>query len=100
TGRVVVFDEEGLHAAVGVAELTGAAGAEVEFVTRLPVPAMNVPKDLPYVWPRLQAAGVSVSTLTYIKEIGEQKVTLAHAMTGAERVVDDVDAVVLATMRR
>ncbi len=48
---------------------------------------------------RLRAAGVRITAGTYLGEIGERTATVYDVLTG-ERQVREVDAVVLATMRR
>jgi 2,4-dienoyl-CoA reductase-like NADH-dependent reductase (Old Yellow Enzyme family) len=100
SGRVVVLDEEGFHAAVGVAEMAAAAGAEVELVTRKQAPGAGTMVQLLYILPRLHAAGVKVSPMTYLSQIGDGSVTLQDVRGGGERTVDGVDTVVLATMRK
>jgi hypothetical protein len=99
TGRVLVVDDEGFQTGVGVAEIAGAGGADVEFVTRFSVPAQNVGLDLPYILPRLKAAGVKISPLTTVKQIGEGRVVLSQGITQEERVVEAVDWIVLVTVR-
>jgi hypothetical protein len=100
TGRVLVVDDEGFQTGVGVAEIAGAGGADVEFITRFSVPAQNVGLDLPYILPRLKAARVKISPLTVLKRIGEGSAVLEHGMTQEERVVDAVDSIVLVTVRK
>ncbi len=99
TGRVLVVDDEGFQAGVGVAEIAGAGGADVEFITRFSVPAQNVGLDLPYILPRLKAAGVKISPLTVLKQIDDGRVVLEHTLSQEERVVDGVDSIVLVTVR-
>jgi pyruvate/2-oxoglutarate dehydrogenase complex dihydrolipoamide dehydrogenase (E3) component len=98
-GTVVVLDEEGMHAAAGIAELAAAAGGRVELVTRHPLPGVHAPTALPHVLGRLRAAGVAVSAGTFVRAIGDRRVTLLDVLGGPDREVE-VDAVVLATMRR
>jgi 2,4-dienoyl-CoA reductase (NADPH2) len=99
-GRVVVLDEEGLHAAAGVAELAAKQGASVEYVTRGLLPARGLASNsqLGYAVSRMRNAGVVVSTSHYIRRIGDKRVTLFETWTKQERTVK-VDWVVLATMR-
>jgi 2,4-dienoyl-CoA reductase-like NADH-dependent reductase (Old Yellow Enzyme family) len=97
---VVVVDDEGMHAAAGVAELAAAGGADVTYVTRqlLPAGALLVSSQFGYVVGRLRAAGVELRTAAYAKRIGAGTVTLADTWTGAEDEVS-AETVVLATMR-
>ena len=91
-----------MHTSWGVAEVLAAAGAEVEIVTRhldLPGQVLTSSFETSYVLRRLFDLGVKVTLGTYIKEIGEGRVTLTDLITEKERNCD-VDGVVLATMRR
>jgi 2,4-dienoyl-CoA reductase-like NADH-dependent reductase (Old Yellow Enzyme family)/thioredoxin reductase len=97
-GRVVVLDEEGMHAAAGVCEVAAAGGASVELVTRWPTIAHTLGAQSRYIAPRLHAAGVTLSTGSYLDGIGERTATIRHLLSGQRREVE-VDAVVLATMR-
>jgi pyruvate/2-oxoglutarate dehydrogenase complex dihydrolipoamide dehydrogenase (E3) component len=100
SGRVVVLDDEGLHAASGVAEILARAGAEVELVTRrgLQAETLNTAESS-FVRRRLREAGVRSSTRTTIERIGDQSVTLLDFESGETREVE-VDWVVLAASRR
>jgi 2,4-dienoyl-CoA reductase-like NADH-dependent reductase (Old Yellow Enzyme family) len=99
-GTVVILDEEGMHAAVGVAEIAGGQGATVEYVTRSMVPARAIAtsNQLGYVMKRLIGAGVRLNVSTYVTRIDESSVTLVDLWTGTERAVE-ADTVVLGTMR-
>jgi 2,4-dienoyl-CoA reductase-like NADH-dependent reductase (Old Yellow Enzyme family)/thioredoxin reductase len=102
-GKVVVLDDEGLNTGVGIAELLANSGATVELMTRwLQIPSAShvYTAEFMFTNPLLQNAGVTVTTQTYIKEIGAGELTVFDVFTSEERQVDDVDAVVLATMRR
>jgi 2,4-dienoyl-CoA reductase (NADPH2) len=97
-GKVLVMDEEGMHAAAGAAEIAAAGGAEVELVTRKPILFEAIARDASYVTARLRALGVTLRAGTSVTGIGADAVTLAESGGGLERTVP-VDAVVLATMR-
>jgi thioredoxin reductase len=102
SGKVVLLDGEGLHASTGVAELLASAGAKVEFLTPnySPVSARvaGALEDEDVV-KRMRRAGVVISPMTYIRRIGDHAVTAYDVATGEERVIEGVDAVVLATAR-
>jgi NADPH-dependent 2,4-dienoyl-CoA reductase/sulfur reductase-like enzyme len=98
SGNVVVIDEEGRQAGVGVAEFLAATGASVSLVTSYPTPGAHLQSHAHYVMPRLREAGVRSSPGTAVVEIGDGQVTLSDHSSGARRV-ESVDAVVLATMR-
>jgi 2,4-dienoyl-CoA reductase-like NADH-dependent reductase (Old Yellow Enzyme family) len=102
SGKVIIIDGEGVHVSLGIAEMLGQHGAEVEVVTANFAPvAHNLMASLEvgFVINRLHAAGVTVSTQTWARSIGDGTVTLYNVFTEEERVVDDVSAVVLATSR-
>ena len=101
-GRVLVLDEEQLATGLGLAELLAESGAQVEVVTRemSPVgPALWYSFEFPYLLPKLERAGVKLTTRHYLKEIRPGRATLFEFLTNDE-VTRDVDAVILATMRR
>lgn len=102
-GKVVILDDEGVNTAAGVAELLAAAGAEVEILTRWLQPLADhliYTAEFAFIYPRLQNLGVKLTPRTFVKAIEDRRVTVFDVFTNAERIIDDVDAVVLATMRR
>ena len=99
SGKVLILDEEGMHAGVGAAEIAAAGGAEVELVTRKGSIADALMGEAGYVKTRLREAGVTCSPATWVESIGDRVVRLVDLPTGAGRDLD-VDAVVLATMRK
>jgi 2,4-dienoyl-CoA reductase-like NADH-dependent reductase (Old Yellow Enzyme family)/thioredoxin reductase len=100
--RAVILDEEGQATAAGVAELLAAEGAAVELATRWQMVVHRLQAGGLFAWAlaRLYAAGVTLSPNTYIKAIGENRVTLYNIFSNEERVVEDVDLVVLVGSRR
>jgi 2,4-dienoyl-CoA reductase-like NADH-dependent reductase (Old Yellow Enzyme family)/thioredoxin reductase len=99
TGRVLVLDDEGMHAAAGVAELMARGGAQVDYVTRHIMLAPHLEMAIPYVAQRMAEAGVTVHTLRFLKEIGDHSATTYHTGTKEEHVIEGLEYVVLATMR-
>jgi 2,4-dienoyl-CoA reductase-like NADH-dependent reductase (Old Yellow Enzyme family)/thioredoxin reductase len=97
SGRVVVIDEEGYHAGAGVAEMAAALGAHVQLVTRKPAAGAHLGLATAYVAERLNRAGVGVSTGSFISRIGDHSVTLVAK--DEERTIDNVEHVILVTMR-
>jgi 2,4-dienoyl-CoA reductase-like NADH-dependent reductase (Old Yellow Enzyme family)/pyruvate/2-oxoglutarate dehydrogenase complex dihydrolipoamide dehydrogenase (E3) component len=102
SGKVVMLDNEGMHAGVGIAELLASRGADVELLTPSFSPLS------PRVWgaqegrpivERLRAAGVRISATSYLKEIGDHEVVVQDVYSAAERVIANVAAVVLTTGR-
>jgi 2,4-dienoyl-CoA reductase-like NADH-dependent reductase (Old Yellow Enzyme family)/thioredoxin reductase len=102
SGKVVLLDGEGLHASAGTAEVLAAAGAQVEYLTPgfSPISGRLVDAQEGYdVVKRMRTSGVSFSPSTYIRRIGDRDVTVYDVHTDQHRIVDDVEAVVLATGR-
>lgn len=100
SGRVVIVDDEGLHAAAGVAEIAARTATDVYIITRKESPAAHVGVHRAYVMPRLAAAGVKIVPQTWVTEIGRHRVSLEDLTYRTERTIDQVDAVILATMRQ
>jgi hypothetical protein len=102
TGRVLVLDDEGLNAGVGIAEILAKGGCDVEVVSRW----LHIPHnlfftfELPLIIPQLRNLGVRLTPQTYVKEIGERRVTVFDVFTNREEVREGIDGVVLVTMRR
>ncbi|MBI3978573.1 MAG: NAD-binding protein [Chloroflexi bacterium] len=102
SGNAIVLDEEGAAMGAGVAEMLAERGANVELVTRWPqmVPQLYRNQQFGLVLPRLYAAGVTLSPNTYIKEIGDHRVTVFNVFTNEERVVENVGVVVMVAKKR
>ena len=103
SGRVVVFDDEGLNTGAGIAELLAESGATVELITRWqrPVEHLFITLEFAMIIPKLKAVGVAITTETYLKEIhSDHTLTVFDVFTNAERRTETVDALVLVTMRR
>jgi NADPH-dependent 2,4-dienoyl-CoA reductase/sulfur reductase-like enzyme len=100
TGRVLIVDDEGLHTGAGIAEMAAAAGAQVELITgNLQVAAnLTVYQGSAMIAARLQKAAVKVSTLNSLTQVGERSATVIGP-TGEERLIDGLDAIVMAAMR-
>jgi 2,4-dienoyl-CoA reductase-like NADH-dependent reductase (Old Yellow Enzyme family)/thioredoxin reductase len=101
-GRVIVLDAEGLHTGVGVAEVLARAGAEVQYLTPhfAPVsPRIIATQEARFIMKRLRAAGVNISTTTYIRRIGNHEVIVYDVYSEEERTIAEVDAVILSTGR-
>jgi 2,4-dienoyl-CoA reductase-like NADH-dependent reductase (Old Yellow Enzyme family)/glycine/D-amino acid oxidase-like deaminating enzyme len=102
SGKVILLDGEGQHASLGVAEVLGAAGARVEYLTPGFAPMsgrVDFSQDTKGVMRRLRAAGVTFTPATNIRRIGDHTVTLYDVFTDEETTVSGVDAVVLSTGR-
>jgi hypothetical protein len=102
TGKIVLLDGEGLHTSVGIAEVLGRAGAEVEYLTPefAPLSArLMASQEDKFIMQRLHEARVMLSPSTYIKRIGQREVTVYNVFSKEERIIRGVDAVVLSTGR-
>jgi 2,4-dienoyl-CoA reductase-like NADH-dependent reductase (Old Yellow Enzyme family) len=102
SGKVLVLDAEGVHTGVGLAELLARRGCDVELISPSfsPVSArLNDTQDTPFIMERLHAAGVRISLMSYLQRISGRQAVAYNVYTKAERVIDDLGAVVLATGR-
>lgn len=108
SGTVVVYEEDGAITASDIAWLMTQHGAsKVHLVTRHPVTAQNYVTNRNggdhrhLVGRELHASGkVETSTETFIRRIGDQQVTLFDIYTEEERTIEDVEMVVLVTLRK
>jgi 2,4-dienoyl-CoA reductase-like NADH-dependent reductase (Old Yellow Enzyme family)/thioredoxin reductase len=101
TGRIFLFDGEGVHASTGIAELLASRGADVTYVTAgfSPLsPRLIDSFEARAVVQRMKGAGVRFLPTTWLRTIGDKSVTLYDVHTGEERT-ELVDAVVLSTGR-
>ena len=100
--RVVIADDAGTYAPLGLAEALGAAGVEVELAT--PAGAIGesaaAQLELPHVLPRLRRLGVRLTVAHDVARIDAAAVVLRDVWGGGERRVDGVDSLVLALTRR
>ena len=99
--RVVIADEAGTYAPLGLAEVLATAGVEVEIAT--PAGAIGesaaVQLELPHVLPRLGRLGVTLTVSHDIAGIEAGAVVLRDVWSGRERRLETVDTVVLALQR-
>jgi thioredoxin reductase len=100
-GRVVILDETGTYAPLGLAEVLAAAGAGVHVVTPGPTVGAEAAAELelPHVMPRLRELGVDFIVSHDIGAIDGRRVVLDDVWGGEPSVVDEVDAIVLAMQR-
>jgi 2,4-dienoyl-CoA reductase-like NADH-dependent reductase (Old Yellow Enzyme family) len=99
SGDVVVVDDEGLQAGVGVAEIAAAQGAKVTLIARKGAPAAHQMFHLPNIVPRLLAAGVTIMPGIYIRKVAPGAATLYPTIGGPEWDVP-ADSVIVATSRK
>lgn len=101
-GKVVILDDEGLHTAMGIAEWMVMNGADVEFLTPHFLPLSSrvmASQDGRPMIQRFRAAGGHISTMSYLREIGDREVIIEDVHTNEVRTLTDVEMVVLATSR-
>jgi 2,4-dienoyl-CoA reductase-like NADH-dependent reductase (Old Yellow Enzyme family) len=100
--RVVIADEAGSYAPLGLAEALATAGVEVELAT--PAGAVGsaaaAQLELPHVLPRLARLGVTLTVSHDIAAIEGGTVVLRQVWGGPECRRDGVDTVVLAIRQR
>ena len=86
---------------LGLAEILGSAGADVEVVSRFAVIGQHLVEtlELPWMLPRLADAGVTLTPNHFVEEIRGRQVEVYTTWNRRTRLVDDVDTVVLAMLR-
>ena len=99
--KVIILDDCGAYLPLGLAEILGNAGADVEVVSRFAVIGQHLVEtlELPWVLPRLSAAGVTLTPNHFVEEIRGRQVEVYTTWNRRIRIVDDVDTVVLAMLR-
>jgi 2,4-dienoyl-CoA reductase-like NADH-dependent reductase (Old Yellow Enzyme family)/thioredoxin reductase len=102
--KVIVYESTGLQEGPTVADFLAEKGKNVELLTHFPsinahwgLMTMMIGTHIPVIWDRLKRNGVTVTLLATIKNIEGKRVTVADVVTGQERIVEDVDTVVMAT---
>ena len=99
--RVLILDDTGTYLPLGLAELLGEGGAEVEVLGRFPVIGDQIAgtQDLPWLLPRLAALDVRLSPNHFIESIDGSRVDVYETLTRRHRQVEGVETVVLAMLR-
>ena len=99
--RVLILDDTGTYLPLGLAEVLGEGGVEVEVLSRFPVIGDQVAgtQDLPWLLPRLARLDVRLSPNHFIESIDGSRVDIYETLTRRLREVDSVDTVVLSMMR-
>jgi 2,4-dienoyl-CoA reductase-like NADH-dependent reductase (Old Yellow Enzyme family) len=99
---VVIADDTGTYAPLGLAEALAGAGATVRFVTARneigSEPAFHL--ELPHLLPRLRALGVDLATGRVVTAVDGDAVEVTDLWGGEPSRIDGVDTVVLALRRR
>jgi 2,4-dienoyl-CoA reductase-like NADH-dependent reductase (Old Yellow Enzyme family) len=98
---LLVADDSGTYAPLGLAEALAAAGATVRFVTARDEigaePAFHL--ELPHLLPRLRALGVDLATGRAVTRVDDDVVEVADLWGGPAERITDVDTVVFALRR-
>ena len=99
--RVLILDDTGTYLPLGLAELLGNGGVEVEVLSRFPVIGDQIAgtQDLPWLLPRLGALDVRLSPNHFIEAIHGRRVEVYETLTRRSREVEAVDTVVLSMLR-
>lgn len=99
--RVVVLDETGSYAPLGLAEVLAAAGTHVHLVTPAPAVGADAAAELesPHVMPRLRRLGVELIAWHDIDSVEGRRVVLEDVWSGSLDPIESVDAIVLARQR-
>lgn len=99
--RVLIVDDNGDYLPLGLARILARLGRQVSIITadRMLGRRLEATLDLPWVYPRLLEAGVSVQDSTFVERIEAGKVLLSDAWTDDTRE-QGADTVVLSMMRR
>jgi hypothetical protein len=99
---VLIADETGEYAPLGLAEALAQAGAAVEVVT----PAASIGAaaaaqlELPHLLPRVRRLGVVLTVSHEVERVEAERVVLRDVWSGGEIVRERIDTVVLAIRRR
>ena len=99
--KVLILDDTGTYLPLGLAELLGERGVEVEVLSRFPVIGELVAgtQDLPWLLPRLANLDVRLSPNHFIESIDGRRVHAYETLTRRPRQLDGIDTVVLSMMR-
>lgn len=100
--RVVIADETGTYASLGLAEALALAGAEVHFVSAagsIGNAQLASELELQHILPRLRTLGVTLTVNHDIDRIEGGRVLIHDSLGGEGWPLEDVDTVVLALQR-
>jgi 2,4-dienoyl-CoA reductase-like NADH-dependent reductase (Old Yellow Enzyme family) len=98
--RVLIIDDTGEYTALGLAETLAGLGKSVEVITAGLFLGENIVLnlDIGHLYPRLHAAGVTLTPQHIVAEVNPEGAVLARIWDGNQRVVP-VDAIVTVMLR-
>jgi 2,4-dienoyl-CoA reductase-like NADH-dependent reductase (Old Yellow Enzyme family)/thioredoxin reductase len=99
--RIVIVDDTGTYAPLGLGEVLARAGASVYLLTPRPTIGAEaaLELELPHVMPRLRRLGVEPIIWHDIGSIDGRRVVIEDVWQGDASTIEDVDAIVLAIRR-
>ncbi|MBN2074446.1 MAG: FAD-dependent oxidoreductase [Dehalococcoidales bacterium] len=102
--KVLVFETTGMPEGPTTADYLAEQGKSVELVTEFPaicahwgLKSLAYGTHIPVIWKRLKSNGVTIIPYTTIKEISEKTVTVSDVISGEDRIIQDINTVVMAT---
>ena len=102
--KVLVYESTGMQEGPTVADYLAEKGSSVEILTHFPtlcahwgMKSLANGTHIPVIWKRLKKNHVAVTPYTAIRKISGKEVTVADVISGEERIIRDVDTVVMAT---
>ena len=99
--RVVILDDAGGYLPLGLAEVLGNAGVEVEIVSRFPTvgSSLDATLDRPFLMARLAASDVTLRPGQFVESIDGNTVEAYMVWNRKPRMLSGIDTVVLAMLR-
>ncbi|MEE9324357.1 MAG: NADH oxidase, partial [Dehalococcoidia bacterium] len=99
--RVLIIDEDNHHKGPATAEFLVERGKQVEVISSL----FSIGEDIdistkPLIYQRLFSKGVILSSNTAAKEVLEDRVLVSNVWSGEQRVIEGVDTIIYAGLRK
>jgi OYE-like second alpha/beta domain len=100
--NVLVYEDTNHHRGCGVCEFLADRGHKVEVLTRHPYVGMDLGLTLnqPIFYGRWFQKGIAMTPHHAVKSIDGKRVTVFNVYSNQERVIEGVDTVVMATVRK
>jgi len=99
--KVVIIDETGDYLPLGLSEILGSAGVDLELISPRPFVGSETQRtlDMPHLLPRLKKLNVKFSALSFVEKIAGNDVHTYDIWGGPTRVIEEVESVVIAMTR-